>query len=116
MTPLLLAAMCGRPEAYLLLKSQNLSSKDQNGNTDLHLAAAMGHTSVAFLCDFNSEQNHFGVTPLMYAIKNKQLKICQFLLSLSDSQSLLVKDLQGESVLDYLERYTDKDPEFLIEY
>jgi ankyrin repeat protein len=46
-TPGLLAAMCGRPEAYQLLKTKGEQSSDINGNTELHLASAMGHTSIA---------------------------------------------------------------------
>jgi ankyrin repeat protein len=82
---------------------------DDHGNTDLHLAAAMGHSRIVALCEYTADANYFGVTPLMFSIKSQDLKSFRYLVSRASAADLLARDHQGETISDYIHRYSSAD-------
>jgi hypothetical protein len=53
MTPLLQAAASGNTQAWIKLKPRSEVTLDINGNSDMHLAAAVGSLAIVQLSDYS---------------------------------------------------------------
>jgi ankyrin repeat protein len=104
----LVSAIVGNIYAYQKLKVKSEQEIDTEGNTDLHLAALMGHTEIVYLCDYNSNQNINGATPLMLSCQSNSFESFRYLLNRSDEISLFAKDKEGETISDYICRFASE--------
>jgi ankyrin repeat protein len=110
-TPLMMAALQGEMDMVKLMVEGQEAEVNKHGWAPLHYAATNGHNDIVkYLLDHSAyvdAESPNGTTPLMMAARAGHIDTVKILLD--EGADIRIKNQQGMTVIDFAERYQQKE-------